>query len=115
MGYPRRERCLRGHKLDAENTRIIHNHVFPNGQSGDIRSCRKCETLNKARQRARARMAIPCDDCGETGRVKAIAQRGSVVKYFCHDEEKSCYIYRKGTYFYERSENDGGVETGSRL
>lgn len=52
--------------------------------------------------------AEPCDDCGEVGRMKARASRThqqlygakfTETKLFCHDEEKSCYNYRRGRYF----------------
>ena len=35
-----------------------------------------------------------CDDCGESGRDKAVLPRGyDALAYYCHDEEKSCYYY----------------------
>lgn len=34
-----------------------------------------------------------CDECGEAGRLKHILPVADVLAYYCHDEEKSCYIY----------------------
>lgn len=34
-----------------------------------------------------------CDDCGEVGRDKAVLPMGYALAYYCHDEEKSCYLY----------------------
>ena len=44
-------------------------------------------------------MQRECSCCGEPGRIKAVASRGRDRRIFCHDEEKSCYIYMRGRYF----------------
>lgn len=44
--------------------------------------------------------ARKCNCCGERGRIKARAVRGDgLLKLFCHDEAKSCYVYLQGRYF----------------
>lgn len=51
---------------------------------------------------------LPCNCCGETGRIKARATRKHQQLFgaefierrlFCHDEEKSCYVFMRGRYF----------------
>lgn len=34
-----------------------------------------------------------CHDCGERGRAKGVLNMGGALKLYCHDEEKSCYLY----------------------
>lgn len=41
----------------------------------------------------------PCDECGATGEYKASASRGGETRYFCHNDERSCYNKRRGRYF----------------
>lgn len=97
MSYPLKTHCRKGHAMDEKNT--YHYQRVRNGKPSPIRICRKCAAIDSARQRQDRLKAIPCHDCKETGRIKATAMRGHLVRYFCHDEEKSCYNYRRGTYF----------------
>lgn len=92
MPYKLRTTCPAGHDWDEKNTR--HR-----GGARPFRACRKCDALRKLRLREDARRAQVCWECGETGRQKAICQRGQRVRWFCHDEEKSCFNYRRGTYW----------------
>ena len=103
--------CNYDHEFTDENTRLIVITAPANGKQYTVRQCKKC-----LRRRARERYAetvkdIPCSECGETGRLKGIAMKGQhkerVTRYFCHDEEKSCYNYRRGTYFADLEETSG--------
>lgn len=46
-------------------------------------------------------MTKPCHNCGDTERIKASAWNGSEHRYFCHDDDRSCYNERRGNYFDE--------------
>lgn len=97
MSYPQRSHCTRGHEMNEENTYRFQR--VRRGKLSPIRICRKCAATARRRQRMNKLKALPCHDCGEIGRVKATAVRGPYTRHFCHDEEKSCYNYRRGTYF----------------
>ena len=43
--------------------------------------------------------AIKCDHCGQYGRNKGAASKNHITRYFCHDNERSCYKERAGRYF----------------
>lgn len=101
--------CPAGHEYSPENT-MIREHLRKNARGEWVRYksryCRKCQNSRSwksmANSRAEAMKARPCSDCGETGRVKAHVNRGPEHRWFCHDEEKSCYNHRRGNYFEEK-------------
>lgn len=97
MSYPLKTHCLRGHALDEQNT--YHYPRMQKGKLSPIRICKKCAAARRRQDRINRYKKLPCDNCGEVGRIKALAVRGQYVRYFCHDEEVSCYNFRRGTYF----------------
>lgn len=90
-------RCKNGHPYDEDNTMYVE--VIQNHKRYTVRQCKQCHKDVVARSRALRMKERPCDDCGEVGRFKAHVSKGIKHRYFCHDEEKSCYNYRRGNYF----------------
>jgi hypothetical protein len=47
-----------------------------------------------------ANKAAACHHCGGgIGEFKASATRGNEERFFCHNDERSCYNERRGNYF----------------
>lgn len=65
--------------------------------------CRAIDEMISLIPSGESRNGLACDHCGETGRIKGIALKNHLARYFCHDNEKSCYKERRGNYFDEIS------------
>jgi hypothetical protein len=56
--------------------------------------------------------AKACHNCGDTSRIKASASRAGVTRYFCHDNDRSCYNERRGAYFTDETPCNGNCLGG---